>query len=298
MKILPPADSSGTSIAIAGDTLVVGSVYNKSFIGAAYVFSRQTSGAWLQMQQLVVKDSKPDDYFSQDIAFDGDTLLIGSKGMGAYVFKLQAGQWTEYQYLKGVGETEGDNLGNSVAVHGDTLVVGARSTSYTGSVYVFSLQKMRWTLSTKLLASDPDSFDSFGWSVGVSPGLIAVGAPNHYQWRDNAGAVYTYMPDTSGSWMQVQKLVASDGGTEYDNFGYSVATSDRDGGTVVVGAPCDECFHRNGSVYVFVFQENSGLFFMIDVLRSVDKITIGNSDTFGNSVALSCNFFLNLSFSL
>ena len=139
MKLLLPAGTKEFgSIAVAGDTLVVGAPSNSTntgyFLGAAYVFSRKTSGAWEQMQRLVASDAESD-HFSSDIAFDGDTLLIGASGAAytnddgsagaAYVFTLQAGLWRENQKLTAMDGVTGDKFGYNVAIHGDTLVVGA-----------------------------------------------------------------------------------------------------------------------------------------------------------------------------
>eukprot|EP00588_Corethron_pennatum_P034364 CAMPEP_0194346482 /NCGR_PEP_ID=MMETSP0171-20130528/105451_1 /TAXON_ID=218684 /ORGANISM="Corethron pennatum, Strain L29A3" /LENGTH=585 /DNA_ID=CAMNT_0039113613 /DNA_START=243 /DNA_END=2000 /DNA_ORIENTATION=+ len=292
VKLPVPPRNSFESIAVAGDTLVVGSPYEYDNSGAAYVFSRQTTGAWVQTQRLIASDGAFKDYFSLDIAFDANTLVIGSKGAGAYVFTLQVGEWTETQKLMAEADgAKGDRFrfGHSVAVYGDTLVVGAygdddlgnnSGTSYSGSAYVFSLQSGAWMQSTKLLASDVARYDNyFGLSVAVSPGLVAVGAPGHDQEGADAGAVYMYTPDASGSWTQAQKLQASDGENNA-RFGWSVAASD---GTVVVGVPCYFC-SRGGSVSVFSCTA-AGVCAEADVSRWDETL----EDDFGNSVAISCN---------
>jgi len=284
------------SIAVAGDALVVGSPYENGNSGAAYLFSRQTTGAWVQTQRLVASDRDVYDYFSLDIAFDGNTLVIGSMGAGgtkgaAYVFTLQAGKLTETQKLTAVDGATGDRFGNSVAVYGDTLVVGAFGAdglrSYSGSAFLFSLQRGSWMQSTKFLASDGSMYDSFGYSVAVSPGLVAVGAPGHDQGGADAGAVYMYTPDASGSWThasgiwtQAQKLQASDGKTNA-KFGWSVAASD---GTVVVGVPCYACT-KGGSVHVFSCTA-AGVCAETNVLRVANEAA---KFILGNSVEISCN---------
>mmetsp|Transcript_33744 Transcript_33744/g.66680 ORF Transcript_33744/g.66680 Transcript_33744/m.66680 type:complete len:506 (+) Transcript_33744:52-1569(+) len=284
------------SIAVAGDALVVGSPYENGNSGAAYLFSRQTTGAWVQTQRLVASDRDVYDYFSLDIAFDGNTLVIGSMGAGgtkgaAYVFTLQAGKLTETQKLTAVDGATGDRFGNSVAVHGDTLVVGAYGDDdrgfSSGSAYIFSLEEggtetRTWEQSAKLVPLDGAAYDSFGDSVAVSPGLVAVGAPYHEEGGSNAGAVYMYTLDTLGSWTQAQKLQASDKGTNA-YFGTSVAASD--GGTVVVGAPCYDCSNGIGSVYIFSCTA-AGACTETDVLRAVDGAAY---DYFGGSISMSCD---------
>jgi len=295
VKLLPPTGTVysdfGRSVTVSGDTLVIGSHESGSAgtrSGAAYVFSRLTLGGWVQTQRLVASDVTPYDYFAWDSAFDGDTLVFGSKfnSVGAaYVFKFQAGLWTETQKL--TAATDGaanDYFGENVAVRGDTLVVGAYGDQdwgpYSGSAYIFSLQSGTWVQSAKLVAPDGATQDNFGESVAVSPGLVAVGARFQDQGGFNAGAVYVYT-DTLGSWTLAQKLLASDGGT-MAKFGESVAMS---GGTLAVGAPCQGCPNVVGSVYVFSCTA-AGACTETDKLLAADGAAY---DNFGRSVAMSCN---------
>eukprot|EP00588_Corethron_pennatum_P012760 CAMPEP_0194269334 /NCGR_PEP_ID=MMETSP0169-20130528/3522_1 /TAXON_ID=218684 /ORGANISM="Corethron pennatum, Strain L29A3" /LENGTH=552 /DNA_ID=CAMNT_0039010951 /DNA_START=74 /DNA_END=1728 /DNA_ORIENTATION=+ len=297
VKLTPPAGTVysdfGRSAVVSGDTLVIGSHESGSAgtkSGAAYVFSRMTSGAWVQTQRLVASDVTPYDYFAWDSAFDGDTMVFGStfNSVGAaYVFTFQAGLWTETQKLTAADGAMNDYFGRNVAVRGDTLVVGAYGDQdwgpYSGSAYVFSLQSGTWVQTAKLVAPVTDGAmqDNFGESVAVSPGLVAVGARFQDEGGHNAGAVYVYTPDTLGSWTLTQKLLASDGGT-MAKFGESVAMS---GGTIAVGAPCQGCPNVVGSVYVFSCTV-AGACTETDKLLAADGAA---SDKFGASVAISCN---------
>jgi len=287
VKLLSPPPAGiysdfGRSVAVAGDTLVIGSYESSSAgkkTGAAYVFSRQISGAWVQTQQLVASDAAPYDHFSLDSAFDGDTLVFGSKSGtvgAAYVFTLQAGLWTETQKLTAADGATDDYFGNYVAVHGDTLVVGAYRDN-NGSAYVFSLQGGTWVQSAKLVAPDGAAKDFFGECVAVSPGLVAVGARS----LDGVGAVYVYTPDTLGSWTLAQKLTR---GPTNNHFGMSVAMS---GNTVAVGAPCYYCSNTSASVYVFSCTA-AGVCTETDVLRAADGVAYDNFGVFG-LLAMSCN---------
>jgi len=281
VKLPPPAGTSiFGGIAVVGDTLVVGSPDE-----AAYVFSRKNSGAWEQVQRLVALDGAKSDKFSSDIAFDGNTLLIGAYGAAAetgaaYVFTLQEGLWKEKQKLTAPDGEERDIFGWDVAVHGDTLVVGASNHPYwgkfSGSAYVYSLQGGTWNQTAQLVSSDGAAGDRFGGSVAVSQGFIAVGARFHDQeMYDDAGAVYVYTPDTFGNWTQTSKLLS--GGS---NFGSSVAVSDD--GTLVVGAIYTDAF---GSVHVFSCTA-AGACTETNKLQATDR---ASGDQFGFRVAVSCN---------
>jgi hypothetical protein len=55
-------DSFGLSVAIDGDTLVVGAPYEDSIAGAAYVFTRSGTG-WSQQARLKASNAEAGDYF-------------------------------------------------------------------------------------------------------------------------------------------------------------------------------------------------------------------------------------------
>ena len=97
----------------------------------------------------------------------------------------------------------------AVAIDDDLIVVGARVDEvqgpYSGSAYVYRLSGKSWVEEAKLLASDGYDYDSFGWSVAVDHGRVVVGA----QGNGRSGAAY-YFDQSTGSWSERQKLVASD----------------------------------------------------------------------------------------
>ena len=97
-------DRFGGSVAISGDTLVVGARQEDSSAsggesdnsstdaGAAYVFTRSdTTGEWTQQAYLKASNAVASDNFGHSVSIDGDTLVVsapyGSSGVGAvYVF--------------------------------------------------------------------------------------------------------------------------------------------------------------------------------------------------------------------
>jgi hypothetical protein len=146
-----------------------------------------------------------------------------------------------------------DRFGSSVSVSGDTIAVGASldddAGDSSGSVYVSRFDGMDWVEEQKLLASDAAQGDFFGAATSVSGDTLVVGG----QWNDDAGpdsgSAYVYRFDGM-SWVEEQKLVASDAGPG-DFFGFSVSVS---GDTIVVGAYLDdESGPDRGSAYVYRF---------------------------------------------
>ena len=92
----------------------------------------------------------------------------------------------------------------------------------------------------KLTASDGAANVFFGTSVAVSGATVVVGAP----FDSVGGAAYVFNRQ-GGSWVETQKLTASDA-TRGAEFGWSLAIS---GATLVVGASGDS--DGVGAAYVF-----------------------------------------------
>jgi FG-GAP repeat/Putative Ig domain len=246
-------DGFGVSVAIDGDTLVAGAPGDDSAKGAAFVFTRSGT-TWTLQQKLMAEDGVAGDTFGVSVAIEGDTLVAGAPrddvGKGAaYVFARSGTSWTQLQKLTAFDGESNDDFGASVAIDGDTLVAGAPSDSgpnfNQGSAYVFTHSGQFWTLQQKLMASDGEANDAFGFSVAIDGDTLAAGAP-----RDDGVKGSAYVFTRSGTtWTQQQKLMASDG-EAIDAFGFSVAI---DGDTLVAGAPIDPTSTKvdKGAVYVF-----------------------------------------------
>lgn len=98
----------------------------------------------------------------------------------------------------------------------------------------------------KLIASDPDGSDSFGWSVAMDDDLIVVGS-------SAAHAAYVYERRGSGTYVQTEILTSDLPSNNY--FGQSVAIS---GNTIVIGAPYDsDAADYAGAIYIFERNSNN-----------------------------------------
>ena len=292
-------DYFGISVAVSGDTAVVGASGNDhtdaSNGGAAYVFVR--SGAtWIEQAKLTARDAGGGDWFGYSVSVSGDTAVVGAqrddyadiKDAGsAYVFVRSGNTWTEQAKLTARDAGAGDRLGFSVSLLGDTAVIGALYDTHAGgtgagSAYVFVRSGTIWTEQAKLTASDATDIDSFGSSVSLSGDTAVVGASDAAAAGvADAGSAYVFVRSGT-TWTEQAKLVASD--PEYfDSFGYSVSVS---GNTAVVGAWGDDVGgvlgSNEGSAYVFV---RSGI-----TWSEQAKLTASNAaaeDYFGYSVSVS-----------
>ncbi len=292
------ADLFGWSVAIDGDITIVGAPrqdYNGFNSGLAYVFERQTDGSWFEAAILDPSNGGGSDseWYGFSVAVSADTAVVGAPfnedhgyhAGAANVFERQAdGSWIEVAVLAGFDTTTGDAFGYSVATNGEIIVAGARADdnehgTVAGSAYVFERQRDRsWFQIAKLTASDGTYGDSFGNSVSVNGDVIVVGSWHDYNSNGYlAGSAYVFDRLEDGSWLQVAKLLASDGGG-LDVFGTSV---DVDGDTILVGAP--QALAYRGSAYVFQRQPDKS-WFEVALLLPLD---VAQHDNFGVSVSLS-----------
>ncbi|MCP5089855.1 MAG: hypothetical protein GY949_02925, partial [Gammaproteobacteria bacterium] len=212
----------------------------------------------------------------------------GYNSGAAYVFtRDSAGACYPQVKLLASDGAGGDQFGFSVALDGDTAVIGARldddNGSNSGAAYVFIRDGAdgTWSEQVKLLASDGDVIDYFGFSVAVDGDTAVIGALSGDGNVSNSGAAYVFTRDgADGAWSQQVKLLASDGGAT-DQFGISVALG---GDTAVIGAQLDDDNGSNsGAAYVFTRDGADGAWSQQIKLLASDG---AGGDRFGYSVAL------------
>lgn len=265
-----PRDGLGISVAIDGNTVVVGayaSTYNNSpGPGAAYVFVRPSSG-WTNMTQtakLTASDGQENDYFGYSVGVSGNTVVVGApratidgnQEQGAsYVFVKPPNGWvnmTQTAKLISSDGTSVNEFGNSVAISGNTVIAGApfgANGNGGGTAYVFVEPNGGWmdmSQTAALTPSDGMAGDYFGFAVSVSADTVIVGGG---QCPSCAGSAYVFV-EPSGGWTdmtETAELTPSDGEGE-EEFGLSVGIS---GNTAVVGDPLHGS-EETGAVYIFV----------------------------------------------
>src|SRR6266403_2737126 len=283
----------GSAAALNGSTALIGADGDNSFQGAAYLFTN-SNGSWSEGQKLTASDGLAGDEFGYRVALADNTLLVGaftatvggvaSQG-AAYVFNASNGTWSESQKLTASDGGLFDNFGASVALDGSTLVVGANGATVggnaaQGAVYVFTESNGTWTQTQKLTANDGAAYDNFGLSVALQGSMILIGSPRAAVGNNAAqGAVYVFT-QSNGTWMQTQKLVASDGAAN-DSFGESVAISNS---IALVGAYNATVNNHPGQGAAYVFTESNGTWSQTQRLTASDGTANAN---FGNTVALN-----------
>lgn len=154
-----------------------------------------------------------------------------------------------------------------------------------------------WTKETKLVASDREADEGFGYAVARTDDLAVI--TSAYEDEDEngknpiggAGAAYIYQKQANGTWIEIQKIVASDRQVA-DRFGQSCAIL---GTTIIIGAEEND-FDANvgnnmdmaGAVFVFEKGTN-GLWKQTQKLVAPDRFA---QSYFGCSVAAWGNYLV------
>ncbi len=275
-------DTFGESVAVSGNTAVVGAPHAANNRGAVYVFVNHGAG-WVLQQELTASNGKGNDQFGYSVALSGDVALIGANNGtqntgAAYVFLRTAGVWTQQQELSASDAQTGDKFGSSVALNGATALIGAPaktvgSNQLQGAAYVFTASGGTWSQSAELTASDGAAGDRFGSAMSANGNIALIGAPYR---NVQQGAAYIF--SVSGmSWTQVQDFAAWDG-LPSDYFGSSVSVS---GNLGIVGS------QRSAAPgFAYLGTSIAGVFSQWVELTASDGVT---GDIFGASVAVSGN---------
>jgi hypothetical protein len=292
-------DGFGSSIAISGNTVVIGA---------------------------------PDES-SNATGVNGDQNDNSASGSGAvYVFVRNGNIWSQQAYLKASNTDAFDHFGRSVSISENTLVVSApredsdatgvngdendNSATNSGAAYVFVRIGNTWSQQAYLKSSNTfglkkvNPFGGFGTSVSVSGNTLVIGDPSESSaardvngdQNDNSapgsGASYVFVRN-GNTWSQQAYLKASNTAIERDlvfrngdGFGASVSIS---GNTLVVGAASedsnatgvngnqdDNSEDNSGAAYIFI--RNGSIWSQQAYLKASNT---GDQDFFGYSVSIS-----------
>jgi len=195
-------DWFGWSASISGNYAILGAYrenvgHPATADGAAYIYERDNEGNWNEAQKLMPSNREANDRF-------GFAVSIVDNGIAAYAI---------------VSATFHDDLDGN----GDLTIQG-------GAAYIFERDPGTgiWEEQIKIRSEDIESWDYFGYSVGITAvgekGYAVVGAyfeDDGVFLEDNKGAAYLFERDEAGNWWQVQKITA-DVRKPNDHFGQSV----------------------------------------------------------------------------
>lgn len=171
----------GTSVAVAGDTVLVGAPRagpEGEETGAVYGYE-SADGEWQRLATLTPDSSTGDSLFGRSVALDGDTAVVGApsrEGGSAYAFERTGDEWTRRARITATGAGSEDDFGRSVAYTGGVAVIGAPKAGRTGRAYVVG-EADDWTETRRLVAEDPPENAEFGSAVAAHATTALVGSP-------------------------------------------------------------------------------------------------------------------------
>lgn len=261
VRLTPPAPptgqsrSFGSSVALDGDTAVVGADRIDNPTGGAYVYTRG-GGTW--PLQAVLTASSPIG-LGWSAALQGDVLALGTGPAAApgtvQIFSRSGVDWTAQVALQASDGMNGDEFGTTLAMDAGTLLVGAPGEDVgieqdAGAVYVYTQSGSTWTQQAKLIAPIPAGGNGFGVAVALAGDTAVIGANTEIGEVANPGtrgAAYVYLR-TGTSWSLQSVLTPQ--GLSPGSFGRAVSVS-VSGDRAVIGAPYSGDVTSNGRVYVF-----------------------------------------------
>jgi len=134
-KLLPDdsavSDQFGYSVALDGNSALVGSIGNQFARGAVYAFNRP-GGVWQQVQKIMPDESSSGDQFGNAISMHGATAVVGAQmsvtdsGKGrAFVLSALDDVWSTPSELEQDAPGSLDLYGSAVAYDGATFLVSA-----------------------------------------------------------------------------------------------------------------------------------------------------------------------------
>ncbi len=269
-----PDDDAFWNPAIDGNTLAVGATGDSEGAGfgtgAVFAYERDETApqGWRYVQKLIASDPNGQAKFGYSLDIDGDLMVVGAarddsfaiQGGSAWVFRRgPEGVWDQVASLKDPAPEDDGHFGEGVAVEGDTVVVGnPGEDSNAGALHVFGRDiggPSNWGLEAVLQTADSDNGNSLGVSVEMDDGRIVAGAPRSNPTDGRTGALHVFERGLGGEWVEVARLVSSDGGEDW--LGEAVGVQ---GGTVVGGAAFDdEGGFDAGAAFVFQAVAHPGL---------------------------------------
>tara|TARA_B110000977_G_scaffold72086_1_gene97647 strand:- start:7 stop:2268 length:2262 start_codon:yes stop_codon:yes gene_type:complete len=204
-------DQFGRSVAIFGDTIVVGAP-GKSTDRNAYIFTRVDAGSPDSNWTLSAKVSPPfsdTQSFGQSVSVDGNHVSVGDPLQEkAYVFVRDTpGDFTTSDWsLEATIETDDEEnhgyFGSNVVIKNEILIVAApgdptHASNQRGAVLVFSrdTKTNTWEQTKGILSPDmpQGKRDEFGRSLAFDGSTLVVGA--YHDEHDVKGAAYVFSVD-------------------------------------------------------------------------------------------------------
>jgi FG-GAP repeat len=190
-------DSFSWSLAISGNSAIIGAQGQNKSLGAAYLFTR-TGSVWTQQQKFLASDGAAGNFYGYSVSISGDTIAIGAHGHNSlegivYVYTKNGANWIETR-VQPLDFKKCSVFGTTVSLDGDTLLVGGRDAKTAGWAWAFQRDGLNWVQQAKF--SRPDSFgqDHFGQALSIKGSTAIFGSEGASNNRGDASVV-TFTPN-------------------------------------------------------------------------------------------------------
>jgi len=193
----------GMSVALFGDTIVVGAPFNdhtKDAAGSVYVFATDGTN-WSQQAKLNASDDLFEAQFGYDVSIFENTILVGAptdqaNGVlsgSAYVYTWSSNSWLLNTKLVNPNADSRDNFGRTVDIFDNTILIGTPRdrdpTRDSGSTYVYQKNGSdSWNLVRKFRPHGASGDIHFGFSVALYDDTAIIGAVH----ESVSGSAYSY----------------------------------------------------------------------------------------------------------
>lgn len=221
MSLDDQGDWFGSSVAISGDTAVVGwPNTNAALAGFARVYFRDGGGVWSYQETLY--SPTPADHPSQfgcSVSIDGDLMVIGEDSYfeagKAFVFERSGALWSAVREVGSFSSAANDDFGRDVSISGEQFAVGNCQffNSGNGETSVFAAVLDPWQ------ASDIDDVFPFSdYVYGSVDGQNGWTGDALMEWSGSSGDRWMTLADNQFAEKQYGVTPAS-GGVEIRFFG-------------------------------------------------------------------------------
>ncbi len=287
-KLLPSdgvtGDLFGWSIAIDNGIVAVGAYGdddNGTDSGSVYLFDASTG---VQLAKLLSNDGAAEDSFGSALAISNGIVAAGAfqdddngtRSGSAYLFDASTGLQLA-KLLPSDGALQ-RRFGGSIAIDNTFVVVGSIGNddngTFSGAAYLFDVAT--GVQLAKLLPDDGARWDTFGISIAIDNGVIAIGANGDSDNGPDSGSAYVFDASTGA---QITKLLPSDGAVN-DWFGFSVDIDNRNNEVAIGARYNDDNGSNSGSAYMFDFcpadMNDDGVVDVVDFFEFVTIFAAGD----------------------
>jgi hypothetical protein len=205
-----PGAYFGQSVAVQGENLVIGARNaDPKGAGGFYLF-RGFGEDWTEVAKITPPNGKNNDQYGFSIEISGDTVVVGARRMdqsntvkdtgAAFIYSLKEGSPELVTKLTASDAMPFDEFGQSVAIAGDVIAVGAwkddldavNEKTGLGSIYLFRQKGGQWIQTGKIMASDGEMGDEFGYSLSAFGNRMVTGAHKADFIFKDGGAAYVF----------------------------------------------------------------------------------------------------------